>query len=156
MPGGPEKRFHGFQTSFIYLTTLIRRITRFVDVEYATDVKVVLIGIGWDVSVIQRSRWATGWDAVLRNGGVYFREKEDIERSPDHLKGQHYDVIKWKRFPRYWPFARESTGHQWIPLTKASSAELWCFLRCAPQQMVEKNSGITGGLRLHDIHVTSL
>ena len=22
----------------------------------------------------------------------------------------------------------ESTGHRWIPLTKASDAELWCFL----------------------------
>ena len=33
--------------------------------------------------------------------------------------GKHYhdDVIKWKRFPRYWPFVRE-TGHRWIPLTK--------------------------------------
>ena len=30
-------------------------------------------------------------------------------------------------FPRYWPFARETTGHRWIPLTKASDAELWCF-----------------------------
>ena len=23
---------------------------------------------------------------------------------------------------------RESTGHRWIPLTKASDAEIWCFL----------------------------
>ena len=27
----------------------------------------------------------------------------------------------------------ESTGHQWIPLTKASDAELSCFLLCAPK-----------------------
>ena len=25
------------------------------------------------------------------------------------------------------------TGHQWIPLTKASDAELWCFLWSAPE-----------------------
>ena len=37
----------------------------------------------------------------------------------------HDDVIKWKHFPRYWPFVREI--HRWIPLTKASDAELWCF-----------------------------
>ena len=39
----------------------------------------------------------------------------------------HDDVIKWKHLPRYWPFVRESTGHRWILLTKASDAELWCF-----------------------------
>ena len=26
------------------------------------------------------------------------------------------------------PLWGESTGHQWIPLTKASDMELWCFL----------------------------
>ena len=29
------------------------------------------------------------------------------------------------------------TGHWWIPLTKASDAELWCFLWSAPEQTVE-------------------
>ena len=24
----------------------------------------------------------------------------------------HYDVIRWKHFPLYWPFVRETTGHQ--------------------------------------------
>ena len=28
-----------------------------------------------------------------------------------------YDDIACKRFPHYWPFLRESTGHRWIPLT---------------------------------------
>ena len=39
----------------------------------------------------------------------------------------HDDVIKWKHFPRYWLFVREFTGLRWIPLTKASDAERWCF-----------------------------
>ena len=30
----------------------------------------------------------------------------------------------------------EFTGHRWIPLTKASDAELWCFLGSAPEQTV--------------------
>ena len=34
----------------------------------------------------------------------------------------HDKVIKWNPFPRYWPFVRG------ILLTKASNAELWCFL----------------------------
>ena len=33
-----------------------------------------------------------------------------------------------KHFPRYWPSVRETTGHRWIPVTKDSDAELWCFL----------------------------
>ena len=32
----------------------------------------------------------------------------------------------------------EFTGHRWIPLTKASDAELWCFLWSAPESTVEE------------------
>ena len=35
----------------------------------------------------------------------------------------HDDVTKWKHFPRNWPFVS-----RWNPRTKASDAELWCFL----------------------------
>ena len=28
----------------------------------------------------------------------------------------HYDVNKWKRFLRYWPFVWESTGYQWVSI----------------------------------------
>ena len=31
----------------------------------------------------------------------------------------------------------EFTGHRWIPLSKATDRELWCFLWSAPEQMVE-------------------
>ena len=34
----------------------------------------------------------------------------------------------------------ESTGHRWIPLNKASDAELWCFLWSAPEHTLEQNS----------------
>ena len=47
------------------------------------------------------------------------------------------DVMKWKHFPVTGPLCGEFTGHRWIPLTKASDAELWCFLWFAPEQMVE-------------------
>ena len=39
----------------------------------------------------------------------------------------HDDVIKWKHFPRNWPFVRGIHRSRWIPHTKASDAELWCF-----------------------------
>ena len=32
----------------------------------------------------------------------------------------------------------EATGHQWIPLTKASDVELWCLLWSVPEQIVEQ------------------
>ena len=46
----------------------------------------------------------------------------------------HDDVIKWKYFARYWPFVRgihRSPVNS--PHTKASDAELWCFLWSAPE-----------------------
>ena len=36
------------------------------------------------------------------------------------------------------PLRGEFTGHRWILLTKASDAELWCFLWSAPKQTVEQ------------------
>ena len=33
---------------------------------------------------------------------------------------------------------RDSTGHRWIPLTKANNAELWCLFWSAPDQTVEQ------------------
>ena len=36
------------------------------------------------------------------------------------------------------PLWGESSGHRWIPLTKASDAELWCFIWSAPEQRAEQ------------------
>ena len=49
-------------------------------------------------------------------------------RRPGTSKGRHDDVIKWKYFPRNWSFVRGIHRSRWIPHTKASDAELWCFL----------------------------
>ena len=40
----------------------------------------------------------------------------------------HDDVIKWKHFPRYWPFVRGIQRFPVISLHKTSDAELLCFL----------------------------
>ena len=40
----------------------------------------------------------------------------------------HDDVIKWKHFPRYWPFMRGIHRSPVNSRTKASDTELWCFL----------------------------
>ena len=36
------------------------------------------------------------------------------------------------------PLWKESTGDRWIPLTKASDAELWRLLWSAPEQTAEQ------------------
>ena len=41
-------------------------------------------------------------------------------------------------FPCYWLFVRWTTGHRLITLAKASDAELWWSLWCAPEQVVEQ------------------
>ena len=50
-----------------------------------------------------------------------------------HWHRYHDDVIKWKHFPRNWPFVREIHRSRWIPHTKASDAKLWCFLWSASE-----------------------
>ena len=35
------------------------------------------------------------------------------------------------------PLWGESIGHRWIPHTKASDAEFWCFIWSAPEQTGE-------------------
>ena len=50
------------------------------------------------------------------------------------------------------PFCGEFTGHRWIPLTKASDAELWCFLWSGLEQTVEQNNRDAADLRRHRAH----
>ena len=45
----------------------------------------------------------------------------------------HDDIIKWNTFHITGPLCGVFTGHCWIPLTKASDAELWCFLWSVPE-----------------------
>ena len=49
----------------------------------------------------------------------------------------HDDVIKWNLFHVTGPLWGEFTGDQWIPLTKASDAELLCIPLSAPEQTIE-------------------
>ena len=44
----------------------------------------------------------------------------------------------WNIFRVTGPLCGEFTGHRWIPLTKASDAELWGFLWSAPEKQLSK------------------
>ena len=50
------------------------------------------------------------------------------------------------------PLCGEFTGHRWIPLTKASDAELWCFLWSAPWINGWVSNREAGDLRRHHAH----
>ena len=50
------------------------------------------------------------------------------------------------------PLCWEFTGHLWIPLTKASDAELWCFFLSAPWINRWVNIREAGDLRRHRAH----
>ena len=49
----------------------------------------------------------------------------------------HDDVIKWKHLPRFWNLVMGNHRKQVESLTKASDAELWCFLWCAFEEPVK-------------------
>ena len=46
----------------------------------------------------------------------------------NRVLSNHDDVMKWKHFRVTGHLCGEFTGHRWISRTKASDAELWCFL----------------------------
>ena len=50
------------------------------------------------------------------------------------------------------PLCGEFIGHRWIPHTKASDAELWCFLWSTPEKNGWANNRKAGHLRRHRTH----
>ena len=52
----------------------------------------------------------------------------------------HDAVIKWKHFPRSWPFVRGIHRSPVVLLTKASDTELCCFLWSACEQAVDQTT----------------
>ena len=53
----------------------------------------------------------------------------------------HDDVIKWKHFQLNWPFGRESTGHRWVPPTKAIVTRgFGAFFDLHPNKRLSKQS----------------
>ena len=75
---------------------------------------------------------------VVSNGAIVRGSSETIITNMD--KRMHDDVIKWKHFPRYWPFVWGIHRSRWIPRTKASNAELWCFGDLRMKKRLSKQS----------------
>ena len=64
----------------------------------------------------------------------------------------HDDVIKWKHFPRYWPFVLGIHRSRWIPRTKASDGELLMFSLICARINDSVNNREAGDLRPHCGH----
>ena len=71
-----------------------------------------------------------------------------------HLQkeGVHDDIIKWRHFRITGPLCREFTSHRWIPGTKVSHAELWCFSLICVWANSCANKTDAGDLRCHRAH----
>ena len=50
------------------------------------------------------------------------------------------------------PLCGEFIGHRWIPRTKASDAELWCFLSSGTEKNGWVNNSEAGDLRRYRTH----
>ena len=78
----------------------------------------------WELWFYGRPKSPTAaWVAVMATLGA----DGDLWVVAGSLDLVHDDVIKWKHFPRYWPFVRGIHRSRWIPHTRVSDAELWCF-----------------------------
>ena len=92
----------------------------------------------WYLININEEHWKFTKARISRGIGILYK-----------CKISHDDVDKWKHFPRYWPFVRGSTGHRWIPLTKANDAELWLISAWTNGWADNQDAG---DLRRHSAH----
>ena len=76
---------------------------------------------------------------LLPLAAMYICSHNEVQKLLDHtLTNIHDGVINVFRVIGHlcWEF----TGHRWIPHTKASDVEFWCFLWSAPEWSVSKQS----------------
>ena len=83
--------------------------------------------IAWINALRDKFMWTFVRNSII-SFFVFFSIEKVHLNAPSTRRHSHDDVIKWKHFPRNWPFVRGIHRLRWIPHTKASDAELWCFL----------------------------
>ena len=85
-----------------------------------------------------------------------FKPKRDMHRSDTAIRQYptQFMMTSWNGniFRVTGPLWGTSAGHRWIPLTKASDAELWCFLWSSPEQTVEQTIETPWDSRRHRAH----
>ena len=84
-------------------------------------------------------------NSMTNKDSITKRYKHTVQNNEDMMTSSNGNF-----FLRYRPFVRGI--HRWIPLTKASDAELWCFLWSAPWINGWVNNREAGDLRRHRAH----
>ena len=64
----------------------------------------------------------------------------------------HDDVIKWKHFPRYWPFVRGIHRPRWIPAQRPVTRRFDVFFDLRLNKRLSKQNRHAGDLRRHRTH----
>ena len=80
------------------------------------------------IDILKTLHWLGSWFGAVRQQAITWTNVDPVMMTS--LNGNIFRVTG--------PLWGDSTGHRWIPLTKASDAELWCFLWSAPEQKVEQ------------------
>ena len=93
-----------------------------------------LLSKQWRCQCFQRP-WCSCHTIVMSHSDKQCYAQCQLHNKKKKSTMNHDDIIKWKYFPYYWPFVRGI--HQSIPHTKASEAELWCFLWSVPEQTLK-------------------
>ena len=114
-------------------------------------VPLVLCGIAVSTTTAQIASWSfptikglygdcllgKGCDINEKNkNSHFFQSRCSVGHILTNINWLHNDVIKWKHFPRYWPFVREI---HWSLVNSphiTSDAGLWWFLWSASEQTV--------------------
>ena len=89
------------------------------------------------MTALCNGQWTNVYTEFAVLSGVFLEGCQGRFTSRKHVT-MHDDVMKLNIFRVAGPLWRKFTGYRWIPLTKASDAELWCFLSSAPEQLVEQ------------------
>ena len=85
---------------------------------------------GEDRSKTSPCLWTISWIPEIGMQGAW--------NNSNNREENHDDVIKWKHFPRNWPFVRGILRSPVNSSHKASDAELWCFLWSARNKRLSK------------------
>ena len=93
-----------------------------------------------------------GWVRVWMSNCIGKSIMDVITYSWHKLKVYHDDVIKWKHFPRYWPFVRGIHRDRWIPQHKGQWRGALMFSLICARINGWVNNGEAGDLRRHRAH----
>ena len=122
----------------VLLTTFLQQVWDIIDVYLSTWGNLKMITSYWiwvflKTLCMKRHLWTYGQNMLMKFLRVYWY-------APEYWRNDKMTSSNWNIFRVPGPLCGEITGHQWILLTKANDAELWCFLWSALNKLFSKHS----------------